>query len=482
LFFSCSPTSISLDFSNSKPDTGISDEITTQTDTSQDEEPEIPEDRGVVDPDLFLSFTLEPTDMPLILTAQWSTENPLKTRAVFETEQGRIYTTPWDEQSGTAGNHILFGIPADSVVSVYLQAEVDDSIKKSQTETYSMPVLPSNLVTPTRYEAEIGEVSGFVVIPLISLNKQYILVLDGDGAVVWHKRLLRWSLRARLNRARTHILYLENPPGTYSEGILVKSNIHTDESVSIKIPGIHIDFVELPNGKFIAPSWEVRDFIDEEGNTKSILGDTLVMFDENLEPVEVWNVFDHFEPDLSMPWSATNDNNLDGNPILDWSHLNGMNYDEEEHAVYVSLANLDALVKIDLQTGISWIMGSSESDFTSNDDLVAFPHGVQGLSGERLLVFNRHGINSTSCSNATEIAYNSAQGTAEQLWSYSAEECFQVYYAGNSERKENGNTLISWSTVGVLDQVDSTGNLIWRLGWPAGSGLGFVTEYDNLYE
>jgi|GEM_PF-4248863 len=481
-FFSCQVTSIDLDFSNTNHDTNESDIVDTQTeDTNTPEDTGIPEDTGPVDYGPFLSFSLEPTAMPLVLQTQWSAETPLKTRAVFETETGRIYTTPWDDEPLMEGNHILFGIPADSMVSVYLEAEVGDSIDNSQTETFSMPALPSNLVTPTRYESQIGAISGFVVVPLISLDKQYLLILDGDGAVVWYKQLLKWTMRGRLNHARTDTLHLENPPGARAKGTVVQTNVSTEESILIKVTGIHTDFVELPDGRLLAPAWEVKDFIDDDGNTKSLLGDKIVMFDATMEPVDIWNVFDYFEPDLSVTWSEFNDTNPDGSPILDWSHLNGMNYDEEEDAIYVSLANLNSLVKIELQTGISsWVMGSSGADFTSEEEIIAFPHGVQGLSGDRLLVFNRHGI-SSPCSNASEISYNLEQGTAERIWSYASEECFQVLYAGNSERKENGNTLISWSTAGVLDQVDSQGNLIWRLGWPAGSGLGFVTAYDDLY-
>lgn len=72
-------------------------------------------------------------------------------------------------------------------------------------------------------------------------------------------------------------------------------------------------------------------------------------------------------------------------------------------------------------------------------------------------------------------------GTVTEVWSYAAPDCLSVPFLGSAERLPTGNTLISWSAAGRIDEVTADGELAWQVGLPLGVGFGFAEHIDSLY-
>ena len=53
---------------------------------------------------------------------------------------------------------------------------------------------------------------------------------------------------------------------------------------------------------------------------------------------------------------------------------------------------------------------------------------------------------------------------------------------GSVERLPNGNTLITFSSLGQIDEVTPEGELVWRLRAEMGSGFGYSSWRNNLYD
>ena len=132
---------------------------------------------------LFSSIVITPEEMNLVYKLEWTADEPVISRAVFQTEYGRQYKTPWTTEPATIGTHQLIGIPADASFTVFLEAEYNGEIEVSEMRTLQSSMLPSAIVTPVRQEGDFENITGFTTIPQIGLDATYLLMLDGSGEV-----------------------------------------------------------------------------------------------------------------------------------------------------------------------------------------------------------------------------------------------------------------------------------------------------------
>jgi hypothetical protein len=57
----------------------------------------------------------------------------------------------------------------------------------------------------------------------------------------------------------------------------------------------------------------------------------------------------------------------------------------------------------------------------------------------------------------------------------------QVDIMGDVQRLPDGNTVVGFSTQGVLREVDASGNVLQELSWPAGASFGYLEKRPTLY-
>lgn len=136
----------------------------------------------------------------------------------------------------------------------------------------------------------------------------------------------------------------------------------------VDVQTIHHQPHELPSGNFLvmtAHSKKIKNFYTSEVDPGAEKADTNVMCDEIVEfrrdgsIVWNWNSFEYLDPNrigyqtLGPYWKVR------GFPDhADWTHGNGLFYDEKNDAVLICLRMQDAIIKVDRSTGeIVWILG-----------------------------------------------------------------------------------------------------------------------------
>ena len=72
--------------------------------------------------------------------------------------------------------------------------------------------------------------------------------------------------------------------------------------------------------------------------------------------------------------------------------------------------------------------------------------------------------------------------TAEEVWSYVREPSVYVYAKGDVERLTNGNTLVTWSSSGEIQEVTPDGSVQWQVNTELGAAITFVTRTESLYD
>jgi hypothetical protein len=112
---------------------------------------------------------------------------------------------------------------------------------------------------------------------------------------------------------------------------------------------MHHDIGILPNGHWILIVNSVQQET-ENGTAVSVLGDALIDLDTNLNPVWLWNTFDHLDVNRH-PVSAT-----------DWTHSNAILYSPTDGNLLLSMRHQNWIIKIDYNNGkgagdILWHLG-----------------------------------------------------------------------------------------------------------------------------
>jgi arylsulfate sulfotransferase len=127
---------------------------------------------------------------------------------------------------------------------------------------------------------------------------------------------------------------------------------------NVQLWAFHHDILALPSGHLIVLSSTIRHISGLQGYTGSVpvLGDVIVDLDANLEPVWVWNAFDHLDPGR--------------HPMLfpDWTHGNALLYSPSDGQLLVSLRHQNWILKLDYRDGqgsgdVLWRLGQG-GDFT----------------------------------------------------------------------------------------------------------------------
>jgi hypothetical protein len=68
-----------------------------------------------------------------------------------------------------------------------------------------------------------------------------------------------------------------------------------------------------------------------------------------------------------------------------------------------------------------------------------------------------------------------------RIWSYTASPRINTAIMGDVQRLPNGNTIIGYSTNGLMHEVSQSGALLKSWAWPAGATFGYIEIRATLY-
>ncbi len=122
---------------------------------------------------------------------------------------------------------------------------------------------------------------------------------------------------------------------------------------NLTLQEFHHDITPLPNGHMLVLASTIQNFVlAGETTPTQVLGDVVVDLDTNLNPVWVWNEFDHL------------DVNRRGWEFPDWTHSNAVVYSKDDGNILVSMRAQNWIVKVDYNNGagtgnVLWRLGES---------------------------------------------------------------------------------------------------------------------------
>ncbi|MCP4805014.1 MAG: hypothetical protein GY913_17115 [Proteobacteria bacterium] len=336
-------------------------------------------------------------------------------------------------------------------------------------ETGALPIaLPSASVV--EYADGFLEEGFFVTTSLSSISAA--IVLDHEGDIVW------WSLddrsdiqiaRAELMLDGSGVVYgvSTNDPSAEDrhEELVEMSWDHSVETV-IDAPKYHHDFVQVDDGFY---AYQALTSMQTEAGTT--MGDLIMTVDREGATEEIWNGFDDFPFDADY---------ADREREKYWHHANAMDVDRETGELTISMRNLNTITRLDMDTGeILWSLGEfGDFEITGEREHTFQQHQFELIDGGIVMFDN--GTSEMLDSRIVEYVLDYDEMTADEVWTYRTDPPLFNYALGAVDRLDDGNTLVTWSTGGQIEQVAPDGTLLWRLNADIGAAYGYTQHVVSL--
>lgn len=164
------------------------------------------------------------------------------------------------------------------------------------------------------------------------------------------------------------------------------------------------------------------------------------------------SVADWIEP----PFSAAN---------ADFDHPNALQLDPNGNYLvsYRALGEVDSL---DPRTGqVLWTLGGTHATLRIEGDPEGFfsaQHFARMLPNGNVLLYDNGWRHTPAETRAVEYAIDVARGTATMVWQHHHSPALFTPFMGSAQRLRNGNTVVGFSTAGLIDEVDAQGGTAWQ--------------------
>lgn len=232
------------------------------------------------------------------------------------------------------------------------------------------------------------------------------------------------------------------------------------------ISDLHHDARPLPNGRIAVIGTVERLLTDvQDPGEVDVLGDAILVLDENLQVEWVWNAFDHLDVTRKAIIGETCQEGSGGRGCFqfflaesanDWTHSNTVTYHAADGNLLVSVRHQDWIVKIDYRDGagdghIIWRLGN-DGDFGIQS---AFPfpfpwfshqHDPNFATSSALVVYDNSNIRcvmSGSLCNARGRVYELDENNMVATLVHDVDLGVESLAVGSSHTLSNGNFFFS---------------------------------------
>ncbi len=430
------------------------------------------------------------------------------TRATVRIADGeRSWDATSSQEFATEHSLMVLGMRPGRVHHITAVAtDSDGRVTHSRPLAMEMPPLPADLARPvaTVRKPELME-PGVTLFNAFSMDAEgetldgfggVLYIVDDRGEVVWYFRTdLDVGDARRLSNG--NLLF-----GAADNGLVVEIDMlgnivqqwHAvgttknvpEGSTPVNVDTLHHEVSEMPSGNLLALASERRvleDYPtsdtdpDAERGRASVIGDVIVEFSRDGTVVREWKLLDLLDPyrighgslggGYWVPRYEDQIDDIDAEPVRDWSHSNAVIYDPSDDSYIVSVRHQDAVIKVSRETGeLVWILGTPAhwgerwaSKLLQPVGELEWQYHQHGptLTGENTFVLFDNGTHrapayadpmpaAESYSRAVEFSVDTGAMEVEQVWRYGGpgeEQFYSSYISDADPLPETGNILIT---------------------------------------
>lgn len=437
------------------------------------------DDRGRIK-DLSVELTANPT----VIRVSWTTVEAFPTFIQYTTEEQGSFDTPIVESTTTNEPHeeLLRGLRPQTEFQIQPMVVDEGVYYCPPSQSIETGPLPPELPTLERARGEGTQTSGFTAMPIITTDDIFLTVMDSEGEVVWTQAVADWEIwRVQLALDHSGLLFNRQAHGPPEEGYIYKIDWEGTIEPVVTHYGLHSDFLELPDGQGYAfLDAELREF-DHKGKLRTIMADRLIESDADGNETVVWDAFDSLTLDLDQVWPHLNYDWADG--VEEWTHANGISYDADLDAYFISITELQAVARVNRNGDPGWVFSESVGDLSpgSEDTAVLWPHSVYAEGPDQVVVFNRQEYLNSGCSTVERYSVDQESRTFTRIDGYQTDDCLSIYFLGEARPVGEGALQVVWTTSGRVQQLDADLKTAWTLQSNLGAGIGYSSFVEDLY-
>ncbi len=307
-------------------------------------------------------------------------------------------------------------------------------------------------------------------------SMSYQLILNNDGLPYWYWKVPddRRDFKPQPNGWMT--MMVRNGYGGTGDGFIALDDQHeyvktfragngysTDEHELIVLPDSGYLLIGLREEPV-----DMSQYVSG-GRVDATVRETCIQeYTKNDQLIFQWRAWDHFDiRDMELESLTAS--------FIRFPHMNAIWIDEDGH-ILLSTRHLSEVTKIHRQTGeILWRLSGANNQFTFiNDPLNGFhnQHAVRATGNSHYTVFDNGNLHSPPQSRAVEYAIDTTAMTATLAWKFDNDRpAYQSYYMGNTQRLQNGNTLINWaiSELPKLSEITPAGQKAYEMTFADGT-------------
>lgn len=403
---------------------------------------------------------------PTVARVSWTTEEPGIGFVRYNLAGEHPQETRRDLVETTEHEFVVAGMTPSAAWTLTAITEI------AGNEVHSVPVKVDTEAIPAgaaKIGASEGEIQSTNYLLETTLGgAEGVVIYDQTGSVVLSLPILlgRLGARSRLDAGGSTISV-----GVFDADVLTSSYIATfgldgEELSRAAAPYGHHDFVAIPEG------WAYLALDTRSYNGEPVAGDVVVEIDlEGNELRRVWSSWDAWTPGGPMEVGFYG-------PSADWTHANTLEYLAATDEYLVSIHNLSTVIQVGRGSGeITRQIGGEDSDLSLTAGKAFVHQHSPSLRGDALYVFDNTG---SDVSEVRGYRINQSEGTYAQTWHIPNPANTYVPVLGDVFRTDEGQTLTSWGSTGILAEYDADGEQTFRLDLSLGAGFGFFQPISEL--
>jgi hypothetical protein len=188
-----------------------------------------------------------------------------------------------------------------------------------------------------------------------------------------------------------------------------------------------------------------------------------------------WEIME-FNPTTQELKSLFNPSEAHGSTMC---QVNYLAYTATDDSFFVSDYRQSTVIKISRKGELQWVLNGTKSTI-SGTSWTSGQHGIHALAPDHLLVFSNNGETNGSNSIVYELMVDATSKTAQTLWKYDGG--LKTPFGGDVQRLDNGNIIITYSSSGVIQELDAGGNLLQSFTFPIGASISYMEKRRSLYD
>jgi hypothetical protein len=272
------------------------------------------------------------------------------------------------------------------------------------------------------------------------------MILDKDGDIVWWYPVEDDVIRTRLSYDGKR-MWIRNTAQTDGQGWVRRITLDGLEEELWDLPPTTHDLAVLPDGNLGLISHA------DDG---------------------CWEIVE-FNPTTEVITPLFNPSEAHGSTMC---QVNYLAYHAGDNSFMISDYRQSTVIKINRAGDLQWVLNGTGSDFTGSS--WSGQHGIHILGPEHLLVFSNGVMGAGSRSIVYEFMLDLETMQADEIWSYDGD--LNTPFGGDVQRLANGNTIITYSSSGVIHEVGPTGELLQSLEFPLEGSVSYLEKRLSLYD